>query len=58
MRDDDLETFVADIVEAREALANRGVAIGEIVDLGGIKYASFPDPDVNTWTLQEITTHG
>ncbi len=53
-----LHLVVADIREAREALASRGVAIGEIVDMGGIKFAPFSDPDGNTWTLQEMTTHG
>jgi predicted enzyme related to lactoylglutathione lyase len=49
-----LHLVVDDIEEARAALAGRGVAIGGIQDLGGIKYAGFQDPDGNTWTLQEI----
>ena len=49
-----LHLVVADIAAARAALAGRGVAMGEIQDLGGIKYAAFNDPDGNTWTLQEI----
>jgi catechol 2,3-dioxygenase-like lactoylglutathione lyase family enzyme len=49
-----LHLVVDDIGEARAALAGRGVSMGEIQDLGGIKYAGFRDPDGNTWTLQEM----
>jgi catechol 2,3-dioxygenase-like lactoylglutathione lyase family enzyme len=49
-----LHLVVADITESREALAGRGVEIGEVDDMGGVKYAGFSDPDGNTWTLQEI----
>ena len=49
-----LHLVVADIAAARAELAGRGVAMGEIQDMGGIKYAGFEDPDGNTWTLQEI----
>lgn len=50
-----LHLVVADISQARAELAGRGVAMGEIQDLGSIKYAGFRDPDGNTWVLQEIT---
>jgi catechol 2,3-dioxygenase-like lactoylglutathione lyase family enzyme len=49
-----LHLVVADIAESREALAGRGVEIGAVDDMGGMKYAGFSDPDGNTWTLQEI----
>lgn len=49
-----LHLVVADIAAARATLAGRGVPMGDIQDMGGIKYASFRDPDGNTWTLQEI----
>ena len=49
-----LHLVVADIAQARAELAGRGVAMGAIQDMGGIKYAAFSDPDGNTWTLQEI----
>ncbi|MBF9237003.1 VOC family protein [Hymenobacter sp. BT683] len=50
-----LHLVVADIEQARAELAGRGVAMGDVRDLGGgIKYAGFQDPDGNTWTLQEI----
>ncbi|MBJ6110756.1 VOC family protein [Hymenobacter sp. BT523] len=50
-----LHLVVDNIEEARAALAGRGVALGAIQDLGGIKYSGFQDPDGNTWTLQEIS---
>ncbi|HEX8330246.1 MAG TPA: VOC family protein [Hymenobacter sp.] len=53
-----LHLVVADIAAARAELAGRGVAMGEVQDLGGIKYAGFSDPDGNTWTLQEIAGRG
>ncbi len=49
-----LHLVVADITESREALGVRGVEVGEIDNIGGMKYAGFSDPDGNTWTLQEI----
>ena len=49
-----LHLVVADVVEARAELVGRGVAVGEMQDMGGVKYASFRDPDGNTWVLQEI----
>lgn len=53
-----LHLVVADINKARETLVSRGVTMSEVSDLGGIKYASFSDPDGNTWVLQEITMRG
>lgn len=49
-----LHLVVADIHEAYTTLTTRGIEVGEIVDLGGVKYAHFSDPDGNTWLLQEI----
>ena len=49
-----LHLVLANIAQARAELAGRGVAMGVIQDMGGIKYAGFSDPDGNTWTLQEI----
>ena len=51
-----LHLVVADIYKAREVLVSRGVEAGAVVDQGGIKYASFSDPDGNTWALQEMPT--
>ena len=52
-----LHLVVADINKARETLAGRGVEVGEVDDLGGIKYVHFSDPDGNSWLLQEIPAH-
>ena len=49
-----LHLVVADMAESREALVARGVEVGEVDDIGSMKYAGFSDPDGNTWTLQEI----
>jgi predicted lactoylglutathione lyase len=49
-----LHLVVKDMTEAREALIERGVAVGEVTDMGGVKFASFSDPDGNLWLLQEI----
>ena len=50
-----LHLVVRDIRTARDLLAGRGVAMGELVEYpGGIKYAGFSDPDGNSWTLQEM----
>jgi predicted enzyme related to lactoylglutathione lyase len=46
---------VKDIDEARDALVARGVAMGEVQDLGGVKYSQFEDPDGNLWLLQQKT---
>ncbi|CAA9584525.1 MAG: hypothetical protein AVDCRST_MAG88-3757, partial [uncultured Thermomicrobiales bacterium] len=40
-----------------DELIGRGVAMGDVDDMGGVKYAGFSDPDGNTWTLQEIPAH-
>jgi predicted lactoylglutathione lyase len=45
---------VADINQARDALLQRGVEVGEISDVGGVFYAGFNDPDGNLWLLQEF----
>jgi predicted enzyme related to lactoylglutathione lyase len=50
-----LHLVVADIIKAREVLAERGVNVGEVDEYPrGIKYVHFSDPDGNTWLLQEI----
>lgn len=46
---------VADINAARAKLLERGVAIGDVEDVGGgVLYAYFADPDGNTWCLQHM----
>ncbi|MEJ7654975.1 MAG: VOC family protein, partial [Chloroflexia bacterium] len=52
-----LHLVVADVSEAREALAGRGVEVSDVVEQpGGIKYAYFSDPDGNSWALQQMLT--
>jgi len=51
-----LHLVVADIEQARTALVGRGVQVSPVEDVGGgVKYASFADPDGNTMTLQEMS---
>lgn len=45
---------VDDIVAARKQLVDNGVAISDVNDMGGVKYAFFSDHDENSWTLQQI----
>ncbi len=49
-----LHLVVANVKQAREVLAARGVAVSEVNDMGGVKYVYFSDPDGNSWALQEI----
>jgi predicted enzyme related to lactoylglutathione lyase len=49
-----LHLVVDDLDEARQALIGRGVKVGEVMDVSQVKYASFHDPDGNTWLLQEF----
>ena len=48
-----LHLVVADINAARDALAQRGVAVSDVDDMGGVKYVNFSDPDGNVWLLQQ-----
>lgn len=47
-----LHLVVADIEEARADLVGRDIEVGEVMDLGGVKYVRFADPDGNVWLLQ------
>ncbi len=49
-----LHLVVDDVAQVREILAGRGVEVGEIIDMGGIKYVFLSDPDGNSWELQQI----
>jgi catechol 2,3-dioxygenase-like lactoylglutathione lyase family enzyme len=49
-----LHLVVDDIATARQTVADRGVDIEGVTDIGGILYAGFADPDGNTWTLQQL----
>lgn len=50
-----LHLVVANVHKAREALASRGVEVGEVAEPGrGVKHVSFSDPDGNSWVFQEM----
>ena len=49
-----LHLVVANMEDTRNALLRRGVAVEEITEMGGVKYANFRDPDGNLWLLQEF----
>jgi catechol 2,3-dioxygenase-like lactoylglutathione lyase family enzyme len=49
-----LHLVVADIERARSELVERGVDVAPVTDMGGVYYATFADPDGNTWTLQHM----
>ncbi|MGA7205228.1 MAG: VOC family protein [Specibacter sp.] len=49
-----LHLVVTDIDAVRDDLLGRGADVGEVMDMGGVKFAHFADPDGNSWALQEI----
>ncbi len=49
-----LHLVVDDIDTARSTLIKRGIEVDEITDFKSVKYASFSDPDGNSWLLQEF----
>ncbi|MBC7632286.1 MAG: VOC family protein [Flavobacterium sp.] len=50
-----LHLVVADIEQTRADLLGRDVDVSAVLDVGGgVRYASFSDPDGNTLTLQEM----
>lgn len=50
-----LHLVVENLTEARAELVRRGVEVGEIHDFGGgVRGASFSDPDGNSFELQEM----
>lgn len=50
-----LHLVVDGIEAARDELIGRGVAVGDIDDVGGgVRYAGISDPDGNTFVLQEM----
>jgi hypothetical protein len=38
---------------ARAALAERGIELSDVEDMGGVLYSYFSDPDANVWALQQ-----
>ncbi|SRR6266487_493024 len=49
-----LQMVVADIEAAHNHLANRGVAVSEIQDMGWGRFVFFSDPDGNRWAVQQV----
>jgi len=55
-----LQLVTTDMDAARAELVERGVDVGEVVEMGRpgggttFRFASFEDPDGNGWVLQEI----
>lgn len=49
-----LQMTVADIGTARAELADRGVDVTEIHDFPWGRFVYFPDPDGNSWAVQQI----
>ena len=50
-----LHLVVDDLDAVRRTLVEREVEVSDVVDLGGVLYAHFEDPDGNGWTLQQVT---
>ena len=49
-----LHLVVDDIEQTRAMLTSRGVEVSEVIDMGGVLFAYFADPDGNSWALQQI----
>lgn len=49
-----LHLVVDDIDHVRDHLLRKEVAVSDVQDMGGVKYAYFSDPDGNSWALQEL----
>jgi catechol 2,3-dioxygenase-like lactoylglutathione lyase family enzyme len=49
-----LQIVVADVAAARAQLAERGIEVGEVQDLGWGLFIFFKDPDGNSWALQQL----
>jgi catechol 2,3-dioxygenase-like lactoylglutathione lyase family enzyme len=51
---DNLQVVVADIHQAREELAGRGVAVSEVDAQPWGSFVFFRDPDGNRWAVQQL----
>src|SRR6187551_84928 len=51
---DNLQMVVADAEAARAELAGRGVAVSDVDVMPWSSFVFFPDPDGNTWALQQL----
>ena len=50
-----IHLVVSDIEAAHRELSSNGLEIGDVRDMGGVKYAFFNDPSGNSWELQEVS---
>jgi catechol 2,3-dioxygenase-like lactoylglutathione lyase family enzyme len=55
---DALQMVVADINVAHAELAQRGVDVSDIQDLGWGRFVFFSDPDGNRWAVQQLPQRG
>jgi predicted enzyme related to lactoylglutathione lyase len=53
-----LQLVVEDIHEARRALAERGVEVGEVQEFPWGSFVFFADPDGNRWSVQQLPARG
>ena len=49
-----LHLVVTNLDKARATLVRRGLEMSDDWDAGGVKFASFSDPDGNLWLLQQL----
>jgi len=50
-----LQLVVADIHQAHDELAGRGVEVGEVQEFPWGAFVFFADPDGNRWAVQQVT---
>ncbi len=51
---DCLQIVVDDVTAAHDELAERGVEVSDVEELGWGTFTSFRDPDGNRWALQQL----
>src|SRR5664280_886549 len=49
-----LHLVVDDVEEARALLLSKDIDVSGVSDMGGVKSASFSDPDGNSWAFQQL----
>jgi catechol 2,3-dioxygenase-like lactoylglutathione lyase family enzyme len=53
-----LQVVIADAQAAHDELAERGVEVSDVQDLGWGRFVFFADPDGNRWALQQLPDYG
>jgi predicted enzyme related to lactoylglutathione lyase len=53
-----LQLVVADIEDAHDELAGRGVAVSDVQDFPWGRFVFFQDPDGNGWAVQQLPAWG